>query len=337
MNESLYSDNGYYAKFRTIGKEGDFYTAVSSSMFFGGSIANRFISTIEEGVLPEDTTIVEIGAHQGYMLADIVQFIYTLKRELLESVKFVIIEPHAENIEAQLKYFKESFGDLVELQHFSSLDELELESAFVVANELFDAFSCELVEGDNMIYMEDHKPIFKEQTKQIKEHCKKYGVQKGEVSIGFEEFAKSMSDSIKRYEFVTFDYGDKEKREDFSIRYYYKHQTYPFFAMSDFIKNESERVTQISYEELFKKSDLTYDVHFEHLMDAYESSGAKVEIFKTQLAILVEFGITELLEMLKQKAGEEAYLAEVNRAKVLLNPTFMGERFKGIVFRKDGL
>ena len=39
MNEWLYDKDGYYASFRAIGKGGDFYTAVSSSMFFGGSIA----------------------------------------------------------------------------------------------------------------------------------------------------------------------------------------------------------------------------------------------------------------------------------------------------------
>ena len=76
---------GYYTKERTIGKEGDFYTAVSTSMFFGGSIAKRLISTIESGFLSSSSYVVEIGAHKGYLLADMIQFIYTLKPELLKN------------------------------------------------------------------------------------------------------------------------------------------------------------------------------------------------------------------------------------------------------------
>ena len=35
---------------------------------------------------------LEIGAHHGYLLADIIQFIYTLKPQLLETLNFAIVE-----------------------------------------------------------------------------------------------------------------------------------------------------------------------------------------------------------------------------------------------------
>ena len=92
MENWLYGDEGYYATYKVIGKSGDFYTAVSTSKFFGGTIAKHIISLIEEGFLPEDTTICEIGAHHGYFLADMIEFIYTLRPDLLQSLKFVIIE-----------------------------------------------------------------------------------------------------------------------------------------------------------------------------------------------------------------------------------------------------
>ncbi len=336
MNDWLYAKDGYYAKFRTIGKKGDFYTAVSSSMFFGGSIANRFIKVVEEGFLPKDTTIVEVGAHQGYMLADIVQFIYTLKPSLLDTLNFVIIEPHEENIEAQIKYFKESFGDVVTLSHFSSFDEVELDSAFVVANEIFDAFSCELVKDDKMVFMDSFEPKFELQSEDIKKLAQKYGIKNGEISVGFESFSSSMAKAIKKFEFVTFDYGDKEKRVDFSIRIYHQHHSYPFFALTDLVKEEEEKPQNITMQELYKKSDITYDVNFSHLIDAFSQSGIECEMYKTQLAMLVEFGIADLLEELQKNVSEKVYQSEVNRAKVLIDPTFMGERFKGVVFRKKG-
>ncbi len=334
MGEWLYAKDGYYASFRAIGKGGDFYTAVSSSMFFGGSIAKRFIASVEEGFLPEDTTIIEVGAHQGYMLADMVQFIYTLKPSLLQTLSFVIIEPHLENREAQKAYFRDSFGDLVTLKHVDTFDDIVLESAFVVANEIFDAFPCELIKEDKMLYMQEGVPLFKEQDQETAALCQKYGVQKGELSVGFESFAHAMAKAITKFEFVTFDYGDKEKRPDYSIRIYHKHKSYPFFALTDFVKEEDEKPKDVTLASLFKKSDITYDVNFNHLIAAFKEAGVACEAYKTQLALLVEFGIIELLEMLLQNTDEETYNAEMNRAKVLIDPSFMGERFKGVVFRK---
>ncbi len=335
MTQWLYGEDAYYSKYREIGKGGDFYTAVSSSMFFGGSIANRLIHSIDEGFLDEHCAIVEIGAHQGYMLADIIQFIYTLRPTLLETLEFVIIEPHPENVKAQLQYFKESFGDLVKLQHFDSLEQVNKKSAYVVANEIFDAFPCELVKEDKMLFMKGHDPEFKEQNKMVKSHCEKYGITSGEIGMGYEAFAKSLYDAFAKFEFVTFDYGDRGKRNDFSLRIYHEHKTYPFFALTDLMTIEEEKPKDVSIESLYKISDITYDVNFEHLIDAFESEGSKLELYKTQMAMLVEFGMIALLDELQKNVDEETYKSELNRAKVLIDPSFMGERFKGVVFRKD--
>ncbi len=330
FNSWLYDSDGYYAKFRQIGKGGDFYTAVSSSMFFGGSIANRLIKTIKSGFLTEDTNVVEIGAHQGYMMADVVQFIYTLEPKLLDSLKFIIIEPFSENIKAQLKYFEKSFGSKIKLKHYNSLGELSLDSAFVLSNELFDAFSCEIIKDDKMLYIEDFKPIFKPMSSDVKELCKLHDIKKGEIAIGFEKFAKDLKNSIKKFEFVTFDYGEREKREDFSIRVYHKHKSYPFFELTDFVESNLD----LDLKKLYKKSDITYDVNFSHLIDSFKKEEILLESFKTQLAMLVDFGIIELLEILRANVTPEVYASELNRAKVLIDPAFLGERFKGVIFRR---
>ena len=41
FNSWLYENDGYYSKYKQIGKKGDFYTAVSTSSFFGGTIGKR--------------------------------------------------------------------------------------------------------------------------------------------------------------------------------------------------------------------------------------------------------------------------------------------------------
>ena len=334
MKEWLYGEDGYYSKFITIGKKGDFYTAVSSSMFFGGSIANYLIKVIDEGFLSKSTTVVEIGAHKGYLMADIIQFLYTLRPSLLETLSFMIVEPMEENIKKQQEYFKDSFANVVKVEFVKDLDEIKREEAFVVANELFDAFICEVIKDNQMLYIEDDRVYFGEMSKDIKNICDKYGFDRGEVGLGYGVFAKKMARAFDRYEFVTFDYGEDTQRRDFSLRIYYKHNTYPFFALTDFVKDEQEK-PNITLKELYKNSDITYDVNFDYLSKEYLKSGAKRVWYATQASTLVKFGIIDLLEILAKNTDEKVYKSELNRVKILLNPTFMGERFKGIIFRKE--
>jgi len=334
MNEWLYAEDGYYARFRDIGKKGDFYTSVSTSIFFGGSIAKRLIDSVKSGFLPEDCTVLEIGAHQGYLLCDMIQFIYTLEPKLLKSLKFAIVEPYQQNCKAQKEYFAKSFGTQLDLIHYESLDEINILSAFVVANELFDAFVCELVKDSQMLYFDQGEFEFGKIDKQIEKYSQKYNIKKGEVALGYEEFAKKLSSNIQRYEFVTFDYGEKEARNDFSIRVYKEHQVFPFFSLTKFAKDKG--VDSITLKKLFKVSDITYDVNFEHLIGAFKEAGVKNEAFKTQMSALVDFGLVELLDILRKNSDEKSYARELDKVKILIDPSFMGERFKMAMFRKVG-
>jgi len=321
MYDWLYGESGYYSKYKEIGKEGDFYTAVSASKFFGGSIAKHIISVIDEGFLPKDTTICEIGAHKGYLLADIVQFIYTLRPELLDTLSFAIVERFDFLQEEQRKYFNESFGDVVQLKQVKSLKELDLPNAFFIANEIFDAFSCELIYKDKMGTLVDGKIVFEEDNAWLSEKARKYHKDKGEIAIGYEEFALEMKSAAKSFEFMTYDYGEMQARPDFSVRIYRDHEVLPLFEEG------------LDLSDVFASTDITYDVTFAHLKDAYEEAGITMIDFKTQALALVDMGLLELLEMLKEQGGEEMYTHEVERAKQLILPSFMGERFKMIRFR----
>jgi SAM-dependent MidA family methyltransferase len=50
---------------------------------------------------------------------------------------------------------------------------------------------------------------------------------------------------------------------------------------------------------------------------------------------LIDFGLIELLDILKTNTSQKAYNAEMNRVKTLIDPAFMGERFKMCCFRKE--
>lgn len=328
FNDWLYAKDGYYSNYKQIGKEGDFFTSVSTSSFFGGTIAKKIIKTIEEGFLPKNTTILEIGAHHGYLLADIIQFIYTLKPQLLSTLNFAIVERFEDLQNQQKKYLEDSFGDIIKLTHYDDLKDVKLDNAYVVANEIFDAFDCHLVYTNKekqlqQAVVQNHKIDFVDcEDKDIIEHCEKYGVEKGEVALSYKPFVKLLCQNIKSFEFLTFDYGDRFPRNDFSARIYEKHNVYPIFE------------DDIELEKLYKKTDITYDVHFNYLSDLFKDNHIEDIRFDTQLKALIDFGILELLEILKANVDENTYLRETQKVKMLLEPTGMGDRFKILNVRK---
>lgn len=328
FNDWLYGQDAYYSNYKQIGKDGDFFTSVSTSPFFGGSIAKKIIDSIESGFLPNNTTILEIGAHHGYLLADIIQFIYTLKPTLLETLNFAIVEKFSNLQEQQKKYLNDSFGDVIKLKHYDDINEVKLQNAYVLANEIFDAFACELVytNKENTLqqaFVSNNKIEFIDCIEEdIINHCKKYSITKGEVALSYKDFVKTLCENIDTFEFLTFDYGDRYPRNDFSTRVYEKHNVYPIFE------------DNLPLEKLFKNSDITYDVHFNYLSDCFKENGITQIKFNTQLKSLVEFGILDLLEILKANVNENEYLRQTQNVKVLLEPTGMGDRFKTLNIRK---
>jgi len=324
MSAWLYADDGYYASYRPIGKEGDFYTSVSASKFFGGTIAKRLVDVIDEGFLSPSATVCEIGAHHGYLLADIVEFVYTLRPELLGTLRFAVVERFENLRRQQREYFADAFGDAVTLEHCASLEELRADDAFFVANEIFDAFPCELFyKGKIARVDENHEVHFDLEDEWVSARAAQFGKDRGEIAVGYEAFAAQMAAAAARSEFVTFDYGEMAARPDVSLRVYLQHKVFPFFD------EELDRAAA------FKKSDITYDVTFAHVKEAFEAAGMPMTEYATQMKALVEMGILELLEMLRENADEKIYKQELEKVKTLIMPQFLGERFKMIRFRKE--
>lgn len=322
----LYGKDAYYAKYKSIGKDGDFFTAVSTSIFFGGAIAKKIVDTISKNSLPSNSTILEIGAHHGYLLADIIQFIYTLKPNLLKTLNFAIVERFEHLQKEQEKYLKNSFGNSINLTFYDDISKLKLDNAFIIANEIYDSFPCELVytKDDKLQNAYVDKTIFFEDCRDedIHKTCKRYKITKGEVARGYEAFARNIIENIKHFHFLTFDYGEKYPRNDFSCRVYSKHEVFPIFEEN------------LNLKELYQNSDITYDVNFSHVIDSFQDIyKCKIE-YSTQLKALIDFGILDLLEILKDNTDEQTYIKEAQKVKTLLNPSGMGDRFKMLLIEK---
>ena len=322
MNEWLYGEEGYYKTFKAIGKEGDFYTAVSTSAFFGASIANHFYKLIQENKADRNGWLIEIGAHQGYLLCDMIQWLYTCDPTLVKSLKFGIVERQPEVQKAQLAYIKERFGDDIQITHFNDIADVEVDYAFVVANEIFDAFPCELLKDKKIAVLNDHKIEWEEASSSLLTWAETHRLRQGEVAVGYEAFAKAMATGIKKCDFVSFDYGEKYVRNDFSVRVYRKHETFPLF--------DEELVLAESYQ----NDDITYDVNFGHVSEAFVASGFKEVAYETQARALVRFGLIDILESFARQTTQAKYVREADKVKTLISPTMMGDKFKLIHFNK---
>jgi len=322
MNEWLYGENGYYKNFKAIGKAGDFYTAVSTSSFFGAAIANHFYKLLQSKKADRNGWLIEVGAHQGYLLCDMIQWLYTCEPTLIATLKFGIVERQPEVRKAQKAYIQERFGDDVHVTHFSDISEVEAKYAFVVANEIFDAFPCELFKDEKIGNVENHQISWERASKEILTWAEKHYLKQGEIAVGYEDFAKSMAKGIEQCDFVTFDYGEKYVRNDFSIRVYRAHETFPLFD------------EELNLSESFQKDDITYDVNFKHVSEAFEAAGFNEAAYETQARALVRFGLIEILEQFSKQTTQERYLREADKIKTLIAPTMMGDRFKMIHLRK---
>lgn len=322
MTEWLYGEEGYYKTFKDIGKGGDFYTAVSTSSFFGASIANYFYTLLQKNEADKNGWLIEVGAHQGYLLCDMIQWLYTCEPTLVQTLKFGIVERQPEVQKVQLAYIKERFGEDVQVTHFSDISEVEVDYAFVVANEIFDAFPCELLKDEKIAKVKDHTIKWEDAPSEILSWAKAHHLTQGEVAVGYEDFAKEMSKGIKKCDFVSFDYGEKYVRNDFSIRVYRKHETFPLFDEA------------LNLGESYRNDDITYDVNFEHVSQSFVAEGFEEVVYETQARALIRFGIIDILERFSKQTTQARYASEADKIKTLISPTMMGDRFKMVHFKK---
>ena len=238
MNEWLYGEEGYYKHFKAIGKSGDFYNKADRNGW-----------------------LIEIGAHQGYLICDMIQWLYTCDPTLVKTLKFGIVERQPEVQKAQLAYIQERFGDDIQITDFNDISEVKAAYAFVVANEIFDAFPCELLKDEKIALVKEHEIEWVDAPVEILTWAKKHHLTQGEIAVGYEEFAKEMASGIEKCDFVSFDYGEKYVRNDFSIRVYRSHETFPLFDES------------LALVDSYKKDDITYDVNFGHVSEAFVEAG----------------------------------------------------------------
>lgn len=138
MAVALYRPHGgYYAASRPrTGRRGDFFTSVSVGPVFGKLLAAQFLAMREQLGNPHDFTLVEQGANDGQLLADI------LSAWTSPPPRLVIIEPLANLRPRQQQTLAPWSGHLTHVAHESELPPF---TGVFFANELLDAFPVKIL------------------------------------------------------------------------------------------------------------------------------------------------------------------------------------------------
>jgi SAM-dependent MidA family methyltransferase len=94
MEVSLYSpETGYYEREAdVIGCGGDYYTNVSTGSLFGSLLAFQFVEWLEQ-LTVKPVQLVECGAHNGQLAADILAFLGKNRPEFLQRLEYWLVEP----------------------------------------------------------------------------------------------------------------------------------------------------------------------------------------------------------------------------------------------------
>ena len=150
MELALYHpEHGYYGRSpRRIGRGGDFFTAVSVGPLYGRLLAQVAQETWETLGRPADFTLIEQGAHDGQLAADIWQ---GLQNHPLGAVaRYAIVEPRSAYREVQQQRLRPLMGDRVEWTE----DLLRPAHALLLCNELLDAFPVHRLRWDGQAWEE---------------------------------------------------------------------------------------------------------------------------------------------------------------------------------------
>ncbi|CRF41096.1 SAM-dependent methyltransferase [Helicobacter ailurogastricus] len=320
MHAWLYGKGGYYRRAH-IGTKGDFYTSVGTSGFLGGTLAFYLLHLLESGELALPLNVVEIGAGSGRLMADLVRFLKDLSVGVLEGVRFVCVEPLNELATLQ----KARLGkEGINLEHVKNIGGLKgLQNAFLYCNELWDSFACELVQGGQILSVQNFRPVWRGLEDGELKRLEGFYPTGGCVPFAWEAFVAHLCQSLKgaSWRLVSFDYGQYgfESNASLSLRGYRAHKVLGLEEILSDLKG------------LYQQIDLTYDIDFALLEHLFKAQGAHSVFYGTQCATLLEMGFATLLDLFAESVPYPIYQKEAFKAHALISPEGLGERFKGLI------
>jgi len=325
MARALYDlEFGYYATGKArVGRAGDFFTSVSVGPLFGALLARQFAEVWERLDRPEPFDLVEQGAHDGSLAADVLA---AMPREC--RVRLTLVEPSAHWRAAQQARLANTG---VEVRWVGSVEELEPLSGVCYSNELVDAFPVHRVRltpegwrelgvnwpGEGFAWAEIEAPLTEALRRGLPftgdaEAALGAGFQPGyttEVNLAAVDWMAKLSRRLQRGLILAIDYGFPRAdyyalhRTDGTLQAYSAHRVVEPLAFPG-------------------EADLTTHVDFSALAEAAQAGGLEVAGFADQHHFLVA------LSRLYFTDGVPPAPRDLRAFQTLSHPTMLGRAFK---------
>jgi len=337
MELALYCpETGYYETNKdNVGRAGDFITSVSAGELFGELLACQFAAWLEElPVAGGRWPILEAGAHDGKLAADILGWLQIHRPELFSKMEYWILEPSANRRAWQGETLGKFAPQVRWFTNFQSIaaGHQQLNGVFF-SNELLDAFPVRrlgwdavgkkwfewgvTLEGENFGWTK----IFNSELPSSILHLPSslldvlpdgYTL---ETSPAAEDWWRAAAGILAQGKLVAIDYGFTAA-EQFSpartrgtLRAYQRHR-----VSDDLLAHPGEQ-------------DLTAHVNFSAIQNAGEECGLKTESFCTQPQFL-----TRILESaLKQNSFGGWGARQTRQFQTLTHPEHLGRAFRVLV------
>jgi len=145
MEQALYHvQYGYYSRPRSrIGKEGDFYTNISTGTTFGQILAAQIVEMWSALGKPRDFKVVEQGAEDGQLADDILSAIENSLNPAID-LAYIIVEPIPAKRDEQRCRLERRFP--AKIHWVTAIHDLAAINGVFISNELVDAMPVHLLE-----------------------------------------------------------------------------------------------------------------------------------------------------------------------------------------------
>ena len=342
MELALYQPKtGYYeSQKQIVGRHGDFITSVSTGALFGQLLAFQFGGWLENlnqfKIKNEKLKIVEAGAHDGKLAADILRWLKKNRAELFSEIEYCLLEPSPRRQGWQRETLKE-FAPQV--RWFLNVEDLKLKTpnsklhGVIFSNELLDAFPVRRLGWDATnkkwfewgVTLEDEKFIWTRLPENLQPSA--FNLQPSglesvlpdnytiEISPAAESWWQAAANLLAHGKLLTIDYGFTAE-EQFSpsrtkgtLRAYHQHR------VSDDLLAQPGR------------QDLTAHVNFSALQKTGEAAGLATESFCTQPQFLTRI----FSAAVKQNEFAPLDAKQVRQFHTLTHPDHLGRAFRVLI------
>ncbi len=336
MELALYHpEHGYYASGQAkIGKEGDFFTSVSIGRIYGRLLASICREAWERLGTPEKFTIVEQGANDGTMAADILEALTEENDAFTASLHYLIVEPFSVNRERQ----QQKLAVFDSVSWVTSLEELPSFNGIHLSNELLDAFPVDSLRwnGDSWeeeVIASEHdqliwktRPLFDPELVAAAALLPK-NLAPGfrvEINPGMRPWLHAIDEKMEQGVILSVDYGQSGEdryaphRADGTLLAYQSHERF-----NDPLPEPGLR-------------DITAQVDFTTLARQAREEGFAILGYSDQHHFLVGAAEPWLRSLGDLLGGASPQMQKDLRSlQTLLHPSTMGRQFKTIAFGKN--